>query len=192
MKPPTAPPPSSSPPAKPGDAGHLNIAGKRVSWDAVMMAGAGVLGGWFLLRSHGSSTAAGGAASSVPWAATPTSTGTGMDTALPPPPGSSGATQGPDFASGLYGQVLHRDSTADTSGAAYWDAYAASQGGDAATAAFLATPEAQIQQDYARSLGRPADQSGLNYWLGQAQSGASLSSIAASIAGSKEAASRHV
>lgn len=149
------------------DSGHVTIAGRKVSYDSVAIVAGGLLGTWLLLRSRSGSSSQVGSVVAVPTA--PSSAQQVDSSALGLPPSSAAPTPGPDLVQSLYGQVLNR--VGDPSGSAYWESYSATHTSDQTTAAFLSTPEAQVQTDYQTSLGRYADPGGLQYFTGQITSG---------------------
>lgn len=163
-----AAPSSNGPPAtgSSSDSGHVTIAGRKVSYDSVAIVAGGLLGTWLLLRSRSGSGQAGTVV------AVPTAPGSAQQvdaSALAGPPSSAAPTPGPDLVQSLYGQVLNR--VGDPSGSAYWETYSSTHTADQTTAAFLSTPEAQVQTDYQTLLGRYADPGGLSYFTGQITSG---------------------
>lgn len=188
-----------APPAmpKPHDPGHLTIAGHKLSYDALWIGGAGLLGALFLFRGVGAgkSSSSGAPGATVLQYQPSASPGGGISDTLGGAPLflSSGAPAGPDYTSGvtgLYEQYTGR--APDPGGLAYWTGVASSSGGLGAVQSGIASsPEAEVVQAYSTILGRAPDPAGESYWIGKLQGGLTDAQLQQAFYASKEYATAH-
>jgi Domain of unknown function (DUF4214) len=189
----TPPPGAPAPPPTPDGsaASGFKVGGKRVSWDAVFLV-AGLIGAWMLYRRSAGGSAGG---TTLIQGSMPAPSPSGSNIGIPiagnfdhGPVPAPGPTSGGNWWDSLYQDVEHRQ--ADSGGAAWWASETATKGQAVATAEFLATPEATVQQDYGALLGRAADPGGLTFYTNELASGMTAAQVQAQIANSPEAKAR--